>query len=459
MFLNENFKREYAAFLEKQEAETFINTYKELMEAQKEITELFETLIIMNKDDVDFDTLTESVKNNIFEMLLEADPIPEYKPVTASVEVTKMKQMRFPQNIIHFIKVLTAWINNVVQRFLQRFINGARGVFGMPFQEKIKKMKFDLDKVSNGLSMIPNKEDAAKVGPNRIVKVNASDVEVLKALNLNLSESVLNEKTEGGEEDKPKDEKSKGREISLVQIDITKDMMDLTALIQHFLEAYDLAYGSNRENLFATDDIELLLRLFKETISDIQNGTLPNKAIAGKLVHDTVLDPRRLRENLYRTKNNVDQLTNIYGQIKERITKTLAKIGQKQVLASTTMGGGLKLFTSGTYQQMIRILNILEPRVVKMAETEKQLEKAKHVFDQLVVELGKQRQTMTGFGTVAFIDPYQKKIEDLFMAARDVSQTIGLRLGALSLYAKNLQEIYEAIETIANVNSVATKYI
>ena len=95
---------------------------------------------------------------------------------------------------------------------------------------------------------------------------------------------------------------NEGKQIIGIDINISREMEGIEQLLQHFLDLFDNSMGSNREHLFETRDLEMLLEIFKTTIKDLVSGNVSNTAIAGKLTNLDLLSADKLKDNLIRTK-------------------------------------------------------------------------------------------------------------------------------------------------------------
>jgi hypothetical protein len=131
----------------------------------------------------------------------------------------------------------------------------------------------------------------------------------------------------------------------------------------------------------------------------------------------------------------------------------LAVLSHKQLVAAEGLGVSYRFYSASTYVQMVKILDAMKPRIKQAQQMEKDLKKMQTIFDKIVVQLGRQRQALLGFGDVTYTSVYQRKISELFDASRYVSQTISLRLATLGLFIRQIKDIQESIYNVNAINS------
>ena len=475
--LTEAFKEGYEVYLQEKANEDFAEAFQILNESQKQAEASFAAvqkyfqLYALSEASMDPKSLPaenkkqtkqdESLSTDVFDTIRkivelskqsEKDTMPSYDAAQGFVSVKKISEMKFPGNIIFFIESLISWITNVVKRFISFFSNAIRGVFGLETTKD--KFEDDLRLKLERVKKIENTVAPMNVGNvAKFMKIySLSDKDLEKVGSFTRNESVL---VEAGKDDMTHQPTKIGQPINVISIDVSKDMELLNQLLQHFVDLFDEAYGSNGEHLFKTDDLELLLRLFQATINDITKGTVSTYALSGKLTTMELLDSSKLRDNLIRTKLNTDNLKRAYQETDNKITDTLAMINQGLVLASSKLGEAFKYYSASTYSQMIDILQVLQPRIKSVEKIEKDMMKMKATFDTITIQLGKQRQAMGAFGQIAYTSVYQRKIDELFNSARFVSQTITLRLTVLGLYLKELKNVRESVKNVNAINQAS----
>jgi hypothetical protein len=478
--LTEAFKEGYELYLEEQTQKDFVQAFSILEESQKQAEGAFKTvqnyfkLYALSEQE----NLTETeekgpgegkapkkdeqeakeVKMTTAQFVdtlksmvgLISDPragLGTFAPQDAYVQVTKVSEMRFPQNIIFFVKTLVDWIVNVIKRFIGHFSNVIRTFFGLKtiddeFNKDDLRVKFEKTRtIEQRLTPLTK----SNLGPSKMFTfydLDAKrDMEIMKSIN---DSQVLFGKGNSLLESE--------MSVQVVSIDLSKDMDDLFLLTQHFLDLFDNAYGSNGEHLFETTDMELLLGMFRETIDGILGNKIKTYAISGKLASLEVVDADRLKNNLILTNTNIENLKRVYIQTENKITNTLMAIQKGQLLASSKLGDAYKFFSASTYNSMIKIIQALEPRITNISKVEKQMTDMQSRFDKLVMELNKLRTPMTGLAKVSFTSVYQRQIDELFLSARYASQAITLRLTALGLYLKQLKGMRDAVRNANAMN-------
>ena len=378
-----------------------------------------------------------------------------YQPIEGIEFDKSIGSMKFPENIKFFIGQLVSWIKRVILYFIEKFKNLVRILTGHKAKElDSDDLKFRLDKV-NKLKVIglPGQYDS----DNKLKTITAykmTDVgQFSKYVPLFKESSTI---TEGWLDkfDKKGDNVNLAKAPVVISIDVSRDLISLEQLIKHFLDLFDNAYGSNEEYLFGTGDLEMLLTIFQGTFKSITNGELSSYEVGGGMAQTDAVSADRIKENLMRTKSNTDALKLAYQATSERISAVSQIIGHKQLTMSSNMGVAFKYFSSGTYQEMIKILDVINPRIEEASKFEKKLDNIQKKYNKLVIELQKISIALGGYGNIAYSTIYQRRISDLFNASRYMSQVITLRLAALGIYIKELKDIRA---TITNLNIVNTK--
>jgi hypothetical protein len=489
--LTESFKEQYRTYLQEKvlqkDYETSLEEYQQAQQYINEgfdiISQYFNSYSLLErvegresedeeerkpsqKDDknkIEIDRKVGETLANVFSFISKGEStrdVPDYQPVVGHVSVQKISEMRFPENIIFFFQQLISWIVNLIKKFVSFFTNALRRLFGMPEGEKFEDdVKFNLarSKKIESLAMpLLNKADyASKRNFPKAVSLVGFDPEdwekignLLEAVETKPPGSSLDNKAKGADF-----ETSEGRQIRAIDINISKEMEGIHQLLQYFFDLFDNSYGSNREHLFGTEDLEMLLELFKTTIKDLGEGTVSTTAIAGKMTSMQLLSADKLKDNLIRTKVNTDKLKEVYVQIQGSVTNMLAVLSHKQLVAAEGLGVSYRFYSASTYVQMVKILDAMKPRIKQAQQMEKDLKKMQTIFDKIVVQLGRQRQALLGFGDVTYTSVYQRKISELFDASRYVSQTISLRLATLGLFIRQIKDIQESIYNVNAINS------
>lgn len=389
--------------------------------------------------------------------------ISDYEPVVGHVKVEKISDMRFPENVIFFFQQLISWIVNIVKKFISFFTTAIQRFFKIPeAKEYDADIKLNLQKAkkieSLAMPLSYSKEFDTKKNMPKAVTLLGFEPSAYEKVRSLFESTQLNEVDEdkyspdqkigGGF----KAETRESKQTILIDINVSKEMEGIHQLLQHFLDLFDNAYGSNREKLFGTEDLEMILELFRKTIEQLTDKTVSTTAIAGKLTSMELLDSGKLRDNMVRTKVNTDNLKRVYVQIEQGISNMLAVLSHKQLIALENLGSGYRFYSASTYLQMVKIIDAINPRIKEAEGMQKDLEKMKNIFDKIVIQLGKMREPLVGYGQITYTSVYQRRINDLFDGARYVSQTISLRLATLGLFIRQIKDVREAIYTVNSMN-------
>jgi hypothetical protein len=472
--LNEAFKQGYEEYLKEEAEKNFVDAFEALQESQKEAEKSFQVVqeyfrLYALSEGLLNEAMTDRVGKRDVEKEIDSDfslsgnldaiknligmigkGAPVYKPEVGNVTLTKITDMKFPQNIIFFLQALIEWLTNIVKKFIQAFTDGIQRLFGVDPKSDFKgDLKLNLARAKSIESFSTPIDTSRKPNPITQVLMDPKQFESISTIfNDNLQYEASGDFLAEAEFGTVDSSTVKG-----IMVDVSKEMQELEQILDHFLNLFDNAYGSNQEHLFETEDLELLLELFRETMGTIATGKVPTYALQGKLTELDVINKEKLRDNLIRTKINVEQLKRAYTETQKNAINTLQWITQKQLLASQGLGEMFKFYSAATYTRMINILDVLEPRIKDAGKLEKGLKRMGDKFNKVVIELGKQRRSIANFGDVVYTPVYQKKINDLFEASRYVSQTITLRLTALGMYIREMKDVKEAILNANSINS------
>jgi hypothetical protein len=487
--LTESFKKEYETSLnEKILKEDYATSLQEFEDAQKYaeegfdvINEYFSYFGKLNETPTGASSESAEDKKNqksvtdtisqVFNFISRGeDPrttIPDYEPAVGHVKMQSITDMRFPENIIFFFQQLISWIVNLVKKFISFFTNAVQRLFGLPqgakFEDEIRlelQKSKKIESIAMPLSFkkdygtqrnMPKAVSMVQFAPEDYEKIRSLINEGVQLLELDPRDPLKSTLDLPAKKTNP--EFNEGRQVIAIDINISKEMEGIQQLLQYFLDLFDNSYGSNREHLFGTEDLEMLLEIFKTTIKDMLGGNVSTTAIAGKMTSLDLLSADKLKDNLIRTKVNTDNLKKVYVQIEQSISNMLAVLQHKQLVATENLGINFRFYSASTYVQMIKILDALKPRIKQAEQMEKELKKMRDIFDKIVVQLGKQRQILLGVGQISYSSLAQKKVEELFNSARYVSQTISLRLATLGLFIRQIKEIREAVYSANAINS------
>jgi hypothetical protein len=488
--ITESFKAQYKTYLQEKAIESnYSKSLKEYEDAQKHINEGFEIinsyftvypLLEKFTDEEDEEENDKKKKNpsdnarnaevdrkvgetlsNVFSFISKGEnlrDIPDYQPVVGHATVQKISEMKFPENIIFFFQQLMSWIVGLIKKFISFFTNAVQRLFGLGEGEKYEddiRLNLQRSKKIESLAMpLSNQKDyATKRNFPKAVSLVGFDINDFEKLQSLFEEPQYASSLDRSGAKSVSTEDKEGKQVKAIDINISKEMEGIHQLLQYFFNLFDNSYGSNREHLFGTEDLEMLMQLFQATIKDLGEGTVSTTALSGKLTSMQLLSADKLKDNLIRTKVNTDNLKKVYVEIQESITNMLAILSHKQLIAAEGLGVSYRFYSASTYVQMVKILDAVKPRVKQAEQMEKDLKKMQAIFDKLVVQLGKQRQVLLGFGQVTYTSVYQRKISELFDASRYVSQTISLRLATLGLFIRQIKDIQESIYNVNAINS------
>ena len=367
----------------------------------------------------------------------------QYIPVAGLSLTQDFFSFKFPQNIIFLIGRIVDWIQRVIIHFIAKFKNIINIILGndtkkLTDAEKDIKLRFTKTKELERVVALP-KLTGEKTKFATAYQANSGDIVNFRPLGITESTDVDLEK------------KMSDRQI-IISVDISKDLISLEQLLQHFFDLFDNALGSNSEHLFGTDDLELMLKIFKDTIDDVKNYKTVSYEIGGNAVEATPIDARRMSDNLNRTHVNTQNLRNAYTQTAEAIKRVSTVLTQKQLLMATQMGAEFAFLSSASYARMSNILDIVKPRIKTADKLYKNLDKMRDMYGRIANDLSNYTRKIGAFSSMSYISTYQKKVTNLFDSARYVTQIISLRMNALAAYIANLRNVQEMIISINRIN-------
>jgi hypothetical protein len=408
-----------------------------------------------------------------------------YQPAVGYEVTEKISDMKFPQNIIFFIKSLITWIKNNLLNFIDKCSNIIRSLLGLsagkdrfsPDDLKLKLAKSkeienhylvntqgEAYKKVNSTSDMLNGEShySAAIQPVMMMDVSAKDVKPLFGLRENGEKYVqkpgllpLTEEAETLLEFGGADVKGDDR-TPVIRIDTSNDLLQLKESLNHFFDLYDNAYGSNNEDMFSTTDIQLELALFKDALDRIQHPSTTNAVQVGNAIeYDGVaVSSQKLKDNLLRTKVNTDNLKKAYTITNQQINTIARIIANKNIIGITQMGVQYAMLSASTYSIMIEMLDDIDGRIKEASKTEKDLQKMKDAFNKLTDELDKKRTIISAGSTMAYTTALERKIDDMYDGARYMTQTVQLRLDALALYLSELNDTRAVLKNLNAINTV-----
>lgn len=443
---------------------------------------------------------------------IENDKKYMYNALPTEVKVKSFSTLKFPDNIVFVIGQIITWLKNVVKKFVESATNFIRRVVGLKSTtseiseddlalklrtaQMIEKNRMNtIDANIKGLHLngVPekdaveivnkfkgfmnessyflNEDEGMAVGetieiPNGAVgreESNPDRRENKPNKNNNNNNNKNNKPSQGGYYYKDNNKKEINydnndniyKNITVQSIDVSQDLLHLKEALNHFFTLFDNSIGSNDELLFGTGDLELMLKLLQTTAKDITTGNEQLYAINGKLTTSDVVSAERLRDTLIRTKVNTDNLRNAYRETQEIINRTLHIINSKQSLAATAPGVSMnwRLLSSSTYKQLSDILKVIKKREKEAIKLEKGLAKMERNYEALVKNLEKLKGAyLTLPANVTFTSVMQKRVTDLYDAAKYMTQTVTLRFLTLGLYIRQVQEIKTLISNLNSIN-------
>ena len=475
--LTESFKKEYELFLVEEEEKENKDFFFSLREAQKEaedgfaLIESYFSAINEENNENKIDVKNENkidVKKTIALLSRLSSPSEEvsnYSPTPTFEIVKTIGDLKFPKNIIFFIKQLLSWIKNVVIYFFKKFTNFARKLLGMKEEELDK----DVIKLRNLIQKVEKKE-SIDFFPLKNQKTKTIRAYNLGAENFRDFESQINNIFEG--------ENAKENGIILkefqgssaanqfankpsttnviVSIDLSNDLLSLQELLQHFFDLFDNSYGSNNEYLFGVDDLKLFLTLFKQSFSDLSSGRMPTYEIGGVTSEAEMIDANRIKDNLIRTNLNVTQLKDAFVKTGDKLEDIARIVANKQLIGATNMGVSYKFYSGATYELMLSLIEKLKPRLKEAKTLENSLKKMQESYTKITKELEKLSSAMlvSPYSSITYTSVYQRKISNLVLSAKYMTQTVVLRLSTLSIYIKEISDILEIIRNLNAINSV-----
>lgn len=414
---------------------------------------------ISSSDKKDVKTNKDYAANivNVFGGLLKADELAarndnsaarSYQPIQSVVSVQNITDMKFPQNIVFFIKQLISWIKNLVIYFIDKIKNFLSLLLrGKKVEPRLTKdeLKLSFDKVKK-LEVVDGVSDNKTKSDGKVIKMYnlpLSDYKISEYIPLreNLSDLFT-----GGEK-----AASKGNAV-IITVDLSRDMLQLKELVQHFYDLFDNAFGSNNEQLYDTTDLELILKVFKDTLAGLKSGRSSMIQVGSKLGAVEAISADRVRDNLINTNANIEALKGAYTATKAKLTQTSSIITNKELMMANSMGVDFKVLSSATYQEMIYILDTITPRLKEAEKMQKKLEVMQRAFNSVSEELKKMQQNVMALGNVSYQSVYQRQFVDMFNASRYMTQIVTLRLSGIGIYIRELKDVETIIETLANLN-------
>ena len=373
-----------------------------------------------------------------------------YTPIAGISLTQDFFSFKFPQNIIFLIGRIVDWIKRVVINFIAKFKNIINIIFGYKVKELTDDEK-DLE-----LRFTKTKEFEKTVGVEALPKNGKNKfISVWQAAPGDIKQfaGIL---SEADDSETAKLDKDTSKRQIVISVDISKELMSLEQLLSHYFVLFDNALGSNGEYLFGTDDLEIMLKMFKDAIDDVKNYRTDSYEIAGAAVEVSPIDDKLMKDNLQRTHVNTENLKQAYQTTVEAVKRVSTILTQKQLVLASNMGVQFAFYSSATYARMIRLLDIIKPRLKDATKMYKSLEKMETMYGKVAQELSSYSRKIGAVASVSYISVYQRKVANLFNSARYMTQIIGLRMTSLATYINSLREVQEII---ISINKSPTNFI
>lgn len=452
--LNEQWKQAYLEYLSEESnkvSDEVDSICEELSTAQKEVTRSYELLeqyygvyLLEQEDDDKKDDEKNSINidvNDIFKTLIDLKngSKASYEPA-ASYTYQKISDMKFPDNIFFFIGQFIRWIKNVVVYFIKKFKNVIKRLVGIRPEELDPRM-LELDlrrakKVEQFSGAIDLGSGLRNSDITKAWRVDPKDIQVL----------------EEGEDITLKDVLGIKKDKSIfVTFDLSRDLLNLKELVTHFFDLYDNAIGSNNENLFAADDLKVILKLFEDSLKNIQHGDLNVYSIGSNSFEVNTIDKNRVYDNLVTTNTNINRLKEAYMSTSAKIQDITKIISTKELTMISDLGVSRNILGSSTIMAIKNIMDALNARFKQAAAAEKTLNKIAVNYEDLVKKLQKVQQIATSVSTIQYDSIYSKKMAELLNAATWMSKIVSLRLAGLGLYIKELNDVRQALVIVRNI--------
>ena len=410
---------------------------------------------------------TDDMIKKIINNRNEYNSYPEYTAQPQFVEITSAKDLPFPKNLIFFITQLITWIKRHILNFIDKFSNIIRSLLGLKAAEpkyskedlafkmskaKTLETKFGVVTDSNAYKRLENYSDklndingydsktkyTSAVAPVKLLTISPSDVKLLS------DDFKITEDQSLTEAD--------NQPVKVISIDTSTDLYNLKLSLQHFFDLFDNAFGSNDEKLFDTDDVMIVLELIKDAANNLKKGSpsVPELEVNGALTSNNI-DSKRIRDNLIRTKINIDNLKKAYVTTNQQINIIAKIIMNKNLIGVSQMGVQYAFLSSASYKELSELAGIVENRLDEAKQIEKKLVKVKGMFENLTKELEKKRSMLSSVKNFAVTSIAQRNLENLYDSSRYMTQVIQLRLNALTLYVSELDDTRAIIKNMTAI--------
>lgn len=385
----------------------------------------------------------------------------EYVPNKMSAVFTDIRDLPFPKNIVFFISQLISWIKRCIMYLIEKIKNVIRALLGKPTVAlNPEALKLSMRKIKKIETYVEKTPDGKVNAVRGLASDDIKEVVPLQIKALNLRERF------GDRDDDVGDDVSIFRvpekhEVEkypvVVSIDTSKELLSIKEYTQHFYDLYDNAFGSNHEELFKSDDLAMILELFKDTVKALKSGTGTMAEIGSASIEISAIDSGRIRDNLVRTSTNIEALKGAYTETAAAIKTLVASINNKMNLLLSQYGQYDKILSSATYSQIVAILSTVSPRLKEAKKCQKELDKMYRKYNDMYKQLQKLQTLFMSYGTVSYTSVYQRRVVDLCNAAKYMTQIINLRFTGLALYIKELKDIKDILEMTAAMTKTGKK--
>ena len=377
--------------------------------------------------------------------------------------IESIGDMKFPKNVIFFIAQILRWIKNVVLYFISKFMNIIRRLLNKPEKEldpETLKLSFNRIKTLENSSKLAKAGKAGDVVSVRVLNPDAVEkvglTEGITDVISNLVNSTVDafkgpEKSDTKVKNSAEPANGKNAPI-MITVDLSKDMLSLKELVQHFYDLFDNAYGSNNEKLFEADDLKSILEVFKNTLNTLQTGELNVYAVNGSSVELSAVNSSRVKDNLTLTNTNINALKEAYMQTGAKIKDLTRIMSSKEMLMIADMGTTYSALTTSTLTQLQNILKTIDPRMKQAGKMEKDMMKVQKQYEKLVDQLSGLQRSFASVSNISYDTIYNRKMIELLNSAKMMSQVVTLRLVGLGLYIKEMSEVRDALGMLASLN-------
>ena len=363
-----------------------------------------------------------------------------YAP-TATYTVQSITDMKFPQNLFFFIQQLIKWIGNVVLVFIEKIKNVLRVLFGNT--KDVTEIDY------NKLKLNLKKAERVETISTSLSAGNANDVIQARQMSADSFAKLLTEGlTDGIIKDNPPLKGGPNRII--VTLDFSRDIETLKILVDHFFDLFDNAYGTFNEKLFDASDLNLILKIFQGTLKRIEDGDPAREILVGGTATEVKeVSAAHVRQNLINTNTNIDALKKAYVQTNDKIKDIVKIISNKQLVAMTDLGVSASMLSSSTIKQLLPLVKMLPERLKEAKNVERDLNKVKSDYDAFTKKLQSLQKNVMSISNISYSTIHARRINELFLASRYMSDIVTLRLSGLTLYIKELKDLREILIQIA----------